>query len=190
MSKRTPEQSRAYYLANKARALAQQKAKRDAESPQEREARIAYHAAYYEKNKATLRAQQKAYVQANREQKVANRRSYYDRNKGREAAYMVEWRAKNPEKCAQNQRNHRARKRGAPGSHTPADVRRLFDLQRGMCAVCRCGLPKPFHVDHVQALSRGGSNDATNLQLLCGPCNTSKHAKDPIDFMQARGYLL
>jgi hypothetical protein len=29
-----------------------------------------------------------------------------------------------------------------------------------------------------------------NVQLLCPPCNLKKHAKDPIQFMQERGFLL
>jgi hypothetical protein len=28
------------------------------------------------------------------------------------------------------------------------------------------------------------------LQLLCRPCNLSKSARDPIEFMQERGMLL
>lgn len=49
--------------------------------------------------------------------------------------------------------------------------------------VCKtCSIEKP--------LARGGTNQRTNLQLLCPPCNLSKSAKDPIDFMQSRGFLL
>jgi hypothetical protein len=29
-----------------------------------------------------------------------------------------------------------------------------------------------------------------NVQLLCATCNLNKNAKDPIDFMQSRGFLL
>jgi len=43
-----------------------------------------------------------------------------------------------------------------------------------------------YHYDVIA----GGANDRANLQLLCGSCNKSKHAKDPIDFMQSRGFLL
>jgi len=39
-------------------------------------------------------------------------------------------------------------------------------------------------------LSRGGSNDKYNLQLLCPTCNLKKSAKDPIDFAQENGNLL
>nr|WP_281362426.1 HNH endonuclease [Pararobbsia alpina] len=38
-------------------------------------------------------------------------------------------------------------------------------------------------VDHITALENGGSNDDSNLQLLCIPCHKLKTAKD-------RGYVL
>jgi 5-methylcytosine-specific restriction endonuclease McrA len=63
-------------------------------------------------------------------------------------------------------------------------------LQKGRCAVCREALSKSFHRDHRIALANGGSNDKSNLQLLCKSCNSRKHKKDPIRFMQENGYLL
>lgn len=38
--------------------------------------------------------------------------------------------------------------------------------------------------DHVVPLSRGGTNYIDNIQPLCGPCNSQKHAKT-IDFRSA-----
>jgi 5-methylcytosine-specific restriction endonuclease McrA len=61
--------------------------------------------------------------------------------------------------------------------------------QKGKCAVCRDTLAAR-HVDHIIPLARGGFHERSNLQLLCQPCNSRKSAKDPIRFMQERGFLL
>ncbi|MBU9359553.1 HNH endonuclease [Burkholderia multivorans] len=47
-----------------------------------------------------------------------------------------------------------------------------------------------FPNDDIEPLARGGSNDIANIQLLCRTCNLSKHARDPVEFMQSRGFLL
>lgn len=46
-------------------------------------------------------------------------------------------------------------------------------------AKCRqCGSGQDLHYDHVIPWSRGGANTASNIQLLCGPCNRRKGADD------------
>lgn len=100
------------------------------------------------------------------------------------------WRKRNPEKSNVVTTARRARQRGAEGTHTAQEVLTLFALQKGCCAVCRDQLPKSYHKDHIQPLKAGGSNWIRNIQLLCGSCNTTKQAKDPVAFMQSRGYLL
>jgi 5-methylcytosine-specific restriction endonuclease McrA len=88
-------------------------------------------------------------------------------------------------------RNRKARKRGAPGSHTAADLAAILKAQNHRCAYCRSDLRKAKrHVDHIQPLARGGSNDRANLQYLCAPCNLAKGARDPVEFAQELGRLL
>ena len=55
----------------------------------------------------------------------------------------------------------------------------LFANQDARCATCGL-MPgiKMMEVDHIQPRAKGGSDDLSNLQLLCGPCNSQKHAKD------------
>jgi len=106
------------------------------------------------------------------------------------AAIKSAWRKANPESVKASKNRNRAKRRTAPGSHTAAEIRLLFDRQRGCCAVCRGALPKDYHEDHIVPLSKGGSNDILNIQLLCGHCNRKKSAMDPISFMQREGFLL
>lgn len=84
----------------------------------------------------------------------------------------------------------RARKRGAGGSFTAAQVREVYRKQRGLCASCGASLKDGFHRDHRVPLVAGGSNDITNIDLLCGPCNLRKGAKDPLVWAAENGRLL
>ena len=43
------------------------------------------------------------------------------------------------------------------------------------CNVCKCCLKKqPFEIDHIRALSNGGTNEMKNLQPLCKACHLVK----------------
>lgn len=96
------------------------------------------------------------------------------------------------DKAIVREARRRALKIAAGGSFTAADVQRIYKSQRGKCAGPGCGikLGKKFHRDHKVALSRGGSNDASNIELLCGSCNLAKGAKDPIRWANENGCLI
>jgi diadenosine tetraphosphate (Ap4A) HIT family hydrolase len=54
---------------------------------------------------------------------------------------------------------------------------------KGRCALC--GATKneqPLDVDHIIPRNKGGSNELSNLQVLCAKCNRSKRDKDNTDF--------
>lgn len=104
-------------------------------------------------------------------------------------AKQKEWWNNNPAKASEYNNAYRARKRGNGGKHTAADIADILKMQFGKCAVCRTKLEK-YHVDHIISLRHGGSNDRSNLQILCQRCNNSKSCKDPIEFMRSRGMLL
>ena len=171
-----------------------------AEKRAERQARTQ---AWKDAHRDQVRAEGRAYAQAHREEasawKAANREKV---NAGeREArlrdpeaykARIGKYLASDKGKYGQRARtqNYRASLRGADGSHTREEIWALHDQQKGKCVYCRASLKKGYHADHIQPLSKGGSNWISNIQLTCGPCNNRKHATDPIAFAQRLGRLL
>ena len=99
--------------------------------------------------------------------------------------------ANNPHKAREGCRNRRARLLQRMGIVSKDIEQILFAKQTGKCACCRIKLNKvKQHLDHKVPLVAGGMHEDSNLQLLCDKCNLSKGAKDPIKFMQERGFLL
>lgn len=165
----------------------------------------AYNAAYRSENALACKAQVAAYDTAHREERrlraqarrdadggkksreTANRYSAANREICAERARM--FRRKNPEVKRRSQ--HKRRAAGLKGGLSMGITKKLMALQRARCANCRTSLRRiKFHLDHVMPLALGGTNIDSNIQLLCQPCNQTKHAKHPVDFAQSQGRLL
>ncbi len=63
--------------------------------------------------------------------------------------------------------------------------RAIHHRDQNRCAICRTDLSgsvavpeESEHLDHMVPLERSGSNDTTNFQLTCGPCNRKKRSKN------------
>jgi 5-methylcytosine-specific restriction endonuclease McrA len=58
-------------------------------------------------------------------------------------------------------------------SRIPEKVRiEVWRRDGGKCA--RCGSREKLEYDHIVPISKGGSNTARNIELLCEKCNRSK----------------
>ena len=123
------------------------------------------------------------WAQADPEKNRAKSRKWAQANLEKARENGRKWHAENPEKSRAIDRNRRARKKNAEGSHTAGDIESIRERQHDQCNVCGLLLWGRGHVDHIVPLSRGGSNWPSNLQLLCAPCNISKHARDPFDWI-------
>lgn len=157
---------------------------------------------WHAENRDERRESQKRWKAANPDRVKAMARRCYLKDPTKPRAQQEAWRKNNPEKFKAGRdryvegnresiyagiRNRRARKK-AGGTHTAADIADLARKQDSKCVYCAVAISsRSWHVDHRQPIARGGSNDPSNLQLLCQPCNNRKWAHDPDEFERRIG---
>jgi 5-methylcytosine-specific restriction endonuclease McrA len=141
-------------------------------------------------NTQRINEQSQAWQKAHPEQRRETLKLWRLNNKEKHSEQRKEWRKANPHVYRAHAENRRARKLGAGGSYTAQQIDNLAVLQRHKCVGCGVSIKRGFEVDHIVALSKGGSSDISNIQLLCRPCNRSKHAKSAEQWAREQGRLL
>ena len=64
----------------------------------------------------------------------------------------------------------------------------LMRRQNSRCAYCgNRFVAQYFEIDHMMPVAIGGPNDASNLQVLCGPCNRRKGDQTDQEFRRRYG---
>lgn len=111
-------------------------------------------------------------------------RDYHLSHKEKRNADRRIWAKNNPEKSRIQKNKRRALKRKCNGTHTAQDILYLKNKQNNKCVYCKKSVKRIFHVDHKIALSKGGSNGAENLQILCPNCNQRKNTKSHEEFLK------
>lgn len=92
--------------------------------------------------------------------------------------YFREYRKLHPEISKNHARLRRLRKLGTPGYHAPAEWEALKAATGNKCLCCGVnGDEVALTRDHVVPLSKGGTDDISNIQPLCASCNSKKRAR-------------
>jgi len=67
----------------------------------------------------------------------------------------------------------------------------LYKRQWGKCIYCGMSLPSYHHghLDHIVPVADGGSDEVSNLQLTCMPCNGYKSSMSHAEFRRTYGLL-
>lgn len=152
--------------------------------------RAIHHKRWRDRNPNKNRAKAKKWRAENVDRAISREKRWRAENPEKIKETKKKWFIKNPGKQGLYKSRRRALKANASGSYTLEQIAELFKKQNGKCANCFCSIKCGWEKDHIIALSRGGSNFISNIQLLCMPCNRSKHAKDPILWAQQNGRLL
>lgn len=147
-------------------------------------------AAWQKTNKEKRKIIRDRWVANNLEKMRVMRKAWKEANPEKVRAEAAARLRANPDIRAANESRRRAKKAAVGGSFTAQQIRELYGLQRGCCAICTEKLGAKFHRDHITPIALGGGGDISNIQLLCPSCNCRKSAKDPIEHAQAMGRLL
>lgn len=163
---------------------------------------------YRDANKEKVAAKNKAWAEKNREKRAASVAAYRVRHPERIVAQRrqdraaraarfgtanlssLRWARNNRDKAREinlrSRRRRRARKAGSTGNFTEAEFQAKLVRYQGRCHWCHEVIQGRPHRDHLIALSRGGSDDISNIVPSCGPCNHRKTHLMPWEFMSGR----
>lgn len=206
--------ARAWYKANRARALAAAKARYralDAESHCKINARQrALYAQRTDSEKEAERRRKREHAaRTNRPQRrkaynadyirrynikhkarlAAQKKAYAEAHKEKIAAYQKQWRAQNQVRLKAAHDKRRALKKAA--AVNLKGIRQFVSNVRSKpfstCYYCEARVPSSeVHFDHIVALSKGGPHSVENLCVSCSACNLSKGAKSLLEWGRDR----
>lgn len=160
-------QKQKYYQENRDSILTQKREYYDAN----REQRKAYNQEYFQENRDRLNSCSREYYQENRDSILTQKRQYHKKN----SAILVV-----------KARHKRARRELATtDGHTLQQLKERFALFGNQCVYCLSS--DRLTVDHFFPLLSGGLDVIGNTVPACLSCNSSKGAKDPLQWMREQG---
>lgn len=183
------------------------------ENPEYREAQREYDKARYTVMRDYYIAHNHKYYAENREKEIERTHVKYIKNSERYKAKRREYgktpagraqskkdgklfRLRHPEKAKARAKKGKSKRRAmmanAEGHHTKADLLQMYEDQSGRCAYCGINIfweiPNDIHADHIEPLSRGGTNWPSNICLTCADCNHHKNDKTVAEWQAVRGW--
>lgn len=101
--------------------------------------------------------------------------AHLERTRPQREAYNKQWQKDHKELTSFYSKQYLRRKAGAEGAHTLSEWRSLITSYGGRCA--GCSEISKLEADHIQPVSKNGTNYVWNIQPMCRSCNARKSAK-------------
>jgi 5-methylcytosine-specific restriction endonuclease McrA len=143
----------------------------------------AYQRRWRKKNRLRTNQLLRAHRAENAAKHNASRRRYRQKNLGKLRTVARKYYMRHFEKKRLEHQRAMVKRRSAIGAFTLAEWRALLRKYRYKCVYCNKRITrKTASVDHVAALSRGGTNWIRNIVPSCLPCNQRKNFLSPREF--------
>src|ERR1700722_4518236 len=130
---------------------------------------------YYTMHKIKIKARSKLYYKNNKKKCILRIAIWQKKNADKHGAYTSEYKKNNRDKYTVYYNVRRTLESKAGGSYTSLQWVYLCEKYNLRCL--RCGKKRKLTPDHVIPVSKGGTSNISNIQPLCGPCNSSKGAR-------------
>lgn len=135
----------------------------------------------------------KEWCSNNKERLRKAKKLYYLSNKKHLDLKKAEWRNNNKEKYKAIRKASKARRRCFELSAGPLQTSSVMSLQEYnkkyflsdnfKCEYCSSIITGTYELEHIVPISKGGTNDISNLAISCSKCNHSKFVKSLEEFM-------
>ena len=147
----------------------------------------ASNAATRAKYRSQRTAAARVYYWANREQVLARITTRYGMSasvRGEKAQYDAAYRVRRRDYRTLVENRRRSRRVSNGGSHTLGEWQEKLELFAYLCAYC--GQAQRITRDHKIPISRGGTDDISNIVPACMSCNSRKKSRTASEFLAVR----
>lgn len=135
-------------------------------------------------NREKVNEYNRRYYAKNSEEEKQRAKKRYENNLEKRKAQQRRWKRDNPGKV--RRQLHRRMANKANVISEPYSFQAICNHYDNKCLACG-RTDRSLTPDHIIPLSRGGDNVASNIQPLCGPCNSSKGAHHTTDYRPDKG---